>query len=712
MMKGKERDKMIFETAKWIAAPDTEQPSPLFRRAFEIRPGLDSASLAVCGLGYGVFTINGQSVTEDVLTTPLTKFDATVLYNVYDVTALLTEGENAAGVMLGNGWYHDVSVTWDYEKASWRHHPKFIFRLELSYEDGSRVSICSDAKWKTHPGPCTYNQVRRGECWDARKELIGFDTPGFEENGWTAAFVCRPPGGVLRQTGMPPIRVTETIPAKEIFPGVFDLGQNISGWARIHVSGEAGQSVSLTYSERICPDGSLDTEEINRFCEKDPFANRDVYILKGGEAVWEPHFCYHGFRYVKCEGEATVQLIEGRVVHTDLERVGEFSCGDDMLNRIHKAVGWSTLTNYHSIPTDCPHREQNGWTGDALMSCEQTLMNFEMTEAYRKWLRDFGDVQRPSGQLPGIIPTSSWGFNWGSGPAWDSALILIPYYVWKYTGNLSLAEEFWPNMERYMRYLQSMEEEGTVEFGLGDWCAPENTQICPVRMTDTAYYYADARSMGEMARALGHAPAVWEDTACRVKEAFRRMFVRDGSVEPESQTAYACAIYQGLLEKEECPAAAARLNELVVEKDFHIDCGILGTKYIFRALSDYGYGETIYRMVVNPTYPSYAWWIKNGMTTLCEDWEMKQSLNHHMFSEVELWFYRYLAGIRMDEEERVIAPVFLPQISWVQAKHRDLSVFWNAEYVEVVTEKPAVLVLDGKRISLPVGSSRVERKGI
>ena len=617
----------MFESAKWIAAPDTQQASPLFRRAFTVEPGLQSASLSLCALGYGVATVNGKPVTEDVLTTPLTKFDATLLYNTYDVTPLLTEGQNALGVMLGNGWYNDVAATWDYEKAPWRHHPKLLAQLDLFYQDGSQETVVTDPSWSTADGPCRYNHVRCGEVWDARLEQPGWDCPGFPAPGWKAARVCRAPGGELKPADLPPIRVVRTLETKEVFPGVYDLGENTAGWVRISLSGEAGAQVDLLYSERLNPDGTFDTEDMNRFCAEE-FAHHDRYFLKG----------------------------------------------------------------------------------EGVESWEQALLNFDMTDAYRKWLRDFVDCQRPSGQLPGIVPTGGWGYNWGSGPAWDSALILIPYYVWRYTGDLSLIQEFWPNMVQYMDYLSTMTVDGLVDFGLGDWCPPKGAALCPTQLTDTAYAYADAMAMAEMAFELDKPTGPWEDQAWESRTAFREKYVRDGKVIPESQTAYACAIYQGLLDREEVEAAAARLNELVLEKGCHIDCGILGNKYIYRSLADFGYGETLYRMVTNPTCPSYAWWIANGMTTLCEDWEMTISLNHHMFSEVDLWFYRYLAGIQLDEDRLTIAPQCLPQLEWVKAESRGVKVYWDREKVQIDTPRQALLVLDGQQRLLMPGSYTFPRE--
>lgn len=711
---------MFLPQAKWIAAPfaaftfarDAADalPSPLFRKEFELNGVPREAVLSVCGLGFGVVTINGRPVTGDVLTTPFTKYDATVLYRTYEVAGLLHAGTNAIGVMLGNGWYNDITDHWDFEKASWRHHPKLILSLQLAFDGGEAQAVVSDSSWKTHPGPVVFNHVRCGDRYDAQRVQNGFDRPGYEDGGWESAFVCRGPGGILKEAKLPPVRITRTPPMDEIFPHVYDARQNLSGWAKIRVRGPAGQRISLRYAERVKPDGTLDTEHINQYLHAE-LVHCDEYICAGNGRweEWEPCFCYHGFRYVAVSGAPEDFAIEARVVHTDLPSVGEFSCSDDLLNQIHSACRQSTLTNFVSVPTDCPHREQNGWTGDALLSCEQALMNFDMNAAYAKWLNDFRDVQRPSGQLPGIIPTGGWGFNWGSGPAWDSALILIPLYVYRYTKDDGLLREMWDCMERYLSFLSTMEEDGIVAFGLGDWCAPAGTVPCPAALTDTAYYYADAVAMAEGAHILGKDDAPYRALADRIRRAFRSRFLKNGLPDPLGQTSLACALFQGLLEPGETARAAARLDALVRENGDHIDCGILGAKYIFRALSDHGYAETLYRMVTNPTCPSYACWMRNGMTTLCEDWEMKKSLNHHMFSEVDLWFYRYIAGIRCDGEALVIAPVFLNALDWVRASHRGISVCWDRSRIRVTVPRPATLIFDGRTIPLPAGESVFDR---
>lgn len=424
------------------------------------------------------------------------------------------------------------------------------------------------------------------------------------------------------------------------------------------------------------------------------------------EALHE--FYTTGEKTFSTEYRANVRRIVGSCVQ---QLIIESSIGEicRMRQTIHSATRWATLSNYHSIPTDCPHREQNGWTGDAQLSAEQALMNFDMVAAYEKWLSDFRDVQRPSGQIPGIVPSAGWGYNWGSGPAWDSALILIPLYVWRYTKCDRILRNMWDCMERYMQYMGSMADDYIVDFGLGDWCPPATTVPCPSVLTDTAYYYADAMAMAEAAEVIGKDGAAYRLLADRVRAAFRKKFLKNGLPVPESQTSLACVIFQGLLDPDEKAPAAARLAELVKENDYHIDCGILGTKYIFRALSDFGYDDVLYSIVTNPTGPSYANWILHGMTTLCEDWAMKESLNHHMFSEVDLWFYRSLAGIHRDEDELVIAPSFVEGLDWVQANHKDVSVSWNAEKIVVTVNENARLVLPDREIRLIPGTTVVGR---
>ena len=701
----------MFEHAKWIAKNKTEKilPAPLFRKTFSVEKSVASAQLHACGLGLGEYYLNGHKVSNDVLCTPFTKYDSTVIYTSYDVTSLLQPGDNAIGAILGHGCYIFSFPRFDYFKPLWLHHTKLILQLDITYTDGTTQQICSDRSWKSFDSPIVYNETKRGEIYDARLEIPGWDTAEFDDSNWLPVFVCRSPGGVIRSTDCPPIRVCAEYPAKKIYDTVYDIGQNISGWVKIKVRGQRGQKIVIRYAEILKDDGTPDFEKLNTI--PGAITHSDTYICKGdGIEEWAPRFAYHGFRYFDVTGAPEEFEAVGQFIHTDLDIWGEFQCSDDTLNMIHHMCRMSTLSNAMGLVTDCPTREQNGWTGDALLSVDQSIMNYDMDGLYRKWFQDIRDEQRPSGQIPGIAPTGGFGYNWGSGPVYDAVLILTPWLMYKYTGSARLLQENWDSMKRYMNFIATMAEDGITDFGLGDWCPPPDVNITPSALTDTAYYYLDCVTMAKCAGLLEEDPSEYLQTAQEIRQAWRNRYMTDGLVNVPTQTAVSCAIYCGLLEAQEFIPNAALLNQLVVDQDYHITCGIYGTKFIFSALSEFGYDETLYKMVTHPTMPSYAYWISQGMTTLGENWNMKDSLNHHMFSEVDMWFYQYLAGIRLDETGLTIQPHFLEHLDYVHASHRDIHVSWDRNSISVTADRPFTLILNGMASQHPVGSHSFPRE--
>lgn len=700
----------MFENAKWIAESDNIKEitaAPLFRKTFIVNKPIKKAELYACGLGHACYYINGRNITDEVMITPISKYDTRIYYSKFDVTEFLTNGKNAIGCVLGNGWYFVTYPRWDFYKPDWMHHPKLILKLMIEYADGSTDEVVSDTSWKTAKSAIVYNEDRRGEIYDARLYIDGWNEPDFDDGEWNNAFICRGAGGVFQKIDFPVIKVTNRFKAVRVSPNVYDIGRNISGWIRLKVSGERGTEVKIRYAEVIGADGDIEPERLNTIIGSD--THTDKYILSGnGVEEWAPRFAYHGFRYAEITGDAEIIEVISEVVHSDVKTIGEFECSDDMLNKIHNASVWSTITNIQGIITDCTQREQNGWTGDALLSAEQSLMNFDIVSIYKKWLVDICDTQRPNGQISCIAPTSGWGYNWGSGPAWDSALILIPYYIYKYTGDKSVLAKMWDNMALYMKFIESMSDKNEVCFGLGDWCAPEGAKLCPTVITDTAYFYVDNKVMAMCARLLEKDDGVYQRRAAEIKKSFRDKYIKNDFYLGDNTTAIACAIYQDLYNDDEKALAAKRLNELYSEGKYHIDCGILGIKYLYTALSEYGYAETAYRLTTNPEFPSYAYWILNGMTTLCETWDMSNSCNHHMFSEVDMWMYKYIAGIRIDEGGGSvrIEPCYIPEIDWVTASNRGISVHYDKEKIEITSDIPAVYVAqNGKEIKLDTGKN-------
>lgn len=709
----------VFENVKWIRykEPHTpygyslDFPMPYIRKSFEIKPDVEKVILNICALGYGTCYLNGQPVTQDLFTTPVSAYDKTVYYNTYDVTHLALTGKNAIGVILGNGWYNDPCQTWSFVAATWRDMPKLLAEIVICYKDGLQERIATDSGWKMHAGPLLYNHSRSGEIYDARLEIEGWNLPDFNEEDWEDGMVTNGPGGILKKNSTPPIRCLATIQPVFIGNGIYDLQENISGWVQCKVQGQAGDRIWVIYAERLNPDGTLNYENENGLNQSLNRIQSDEYILKGTEEeTWEPMFTYHGFQYFQIEGSPKILEVTAKRIHTDLETIGDFQCSDEMLNQIHRASVRSTLTNCFGIPTDCPQREQLGWTGDAAISAEQSIMNFDMEAVYRKWMDDFEDAQRPDGQLPSIVPTPA-NFGWNGGPAWDCAFILIPYYLYRYTGKKDLIEKHYPAFEKYMDFLHTMAEEDCLPYvALGDWAPPKVTRRIDHGITANCYYHTLAVVMAECAEILGKDPTGYRELAQRIRQSYYRNYILPKAPDMDSQSAIACGIYHGMYEQKDIPEAVNRLVQLIEEDQEHFHTGILGTKAMFTVLTENGQAELLYRMITNPTMPSYAYWIRQGMTTLCEHWDMTASRNHHMYSEVDFWFYKYLAGIQIQGEEIRIKPCFLKEVKWVKCYHNEIRVSWDESRITVTVPREATLILDGKEIRLKPGTTVIERK--
>ncbi len=703
-------------TARWIAAdtksrenPATEQPAPYFRTEFTLAGRPVAGRAWVCGLGWYELHVNGARSGDGELQPAFTRYDARALYVTHDITPLLREGRNALGTVLGTGWYdHTATDVWDFKQAPWRDQPKLILQVHVRLADGTETTVISSPAWRWQHGPIVADALRNGEQYDACRELTGWDEPGYDQSGWHPVRITQSPGGLLASQQMTPIRVSETIvPVSVNEPGpgvfVFDLGRNITGRARIRAQGKRGSAVVLRYAEKLKDTGDIDQSNIDTMTKSGSF-QADSYAFKGTDVEeWESRFSSHGFQYVQAKGwpgRPTAADLDGRAVHTDFEPRGEFSCSLPLLNAIHEACRRSTLYNYHGFPTDCPQRERNGWTGDAQLSAEQALFNFDMDSAYRKWMADIRDCQRPSGQIPAIVPTGGWGFRFGSGPAWDSAALLIPWYLYVYRGDAALLDEHYECMRRYVEFLGTMENGGIVDFGLGDWCPPEwkpsviwnPTYRCPAALTDTAYYAVDARILSAAARVTGRADDAerYDALARRIRSAFRGKFLdtATGKVVGDCQASHSCALYQGMVDPAEKPRVLERLVETVEKAGRHIDTGMLGAKYVMHSLTDAGRVDLAWAMATQTTWPGWGDFIRRGATTLWETWSGDSSRNHHMFSDIGAWFYRGLAGLAPDPAEPgfrhfTLTPRPVGDLALVTARHRSpygwIEVEWRAQ---------------------------------
>jgi alpha-L-rhamnosidase len=652
--------------SQWIGGDSSlpePAPAPFLRRPFEVHGKVARATLFASGLGYAELHLNGQKLGGNTERDPgYTNFDKRDLYVAHDVTSALRQGRNALGAILGTGWYdvHDLA-TWRFEQAPWRGRPRLRLVLNLDYADGHSEVVISDPSWKESTGPILTDGIYTGETYDARKEIPGWDKPGFDDRSWSGATVMPAPKGVLSALICPPIAITETIKAKKIIEtrsGVYlvDFGQNLAGHVRLKVSGPAGSKITMRYSERVKPDGAIERSQIDVFMTKanppQPFQT-DTYICKGeGTEVWEQRFSYSGFRYAEVTGfpgKPTLDNFEARLAGTDFENAGTFECSNDLLNKIQQATRYSYRSNAQSIPTDCPQREKNGWTGDAQLAAEAGLMNFKSAPFYTKWLDDLDDGQFASGALTVIVPSGGWGGG-ATHPAWDSAFLIVAHDLYKYMGDTRALTAHYEGLKRYVDFLSAQSKEDVVPFdSLGDWL-PWKTETSS-QLTSTVFLYVDARIVAEAAGLQGRADDVQKYTALaeRVKAAFAPHFLKPGTYDDATQTALSMAVYFGLVEQQEKQEALAALVRNV-ERQGHIDTGILGAKFILRALSEADRTDVAYKFVDHKEQPGWGWWILQGATTLWEDWKGESSLNHIMFGDVSNWFYQWIAGIGLDPD--------------------------------------------------------------
>ncbi|HOP61538.1 MAG TPA: family 78 glycoside hydrolase catalytic domain [Candidatus Saccharicenans sp.] len=620
----------------------------LLRREFILPEEPRRARAYIAGLGYYELHLNGRKVGNHVLDPGWTNYKKRVLYATYDVTRLLRKGKNAIGVMLGQGWYKSRAL---------------MFELYVEDASGNVTEIHSDSSWQTAAGPILEDSIYHGETYDARLEQPGWDRPDFAAPaaatpaGWHPASLVEGPGGVLSSQMMPAIQVIDTIlpltmtnPAPGVY--VFDLGQNISGWAQLRVNGPAGTDIRLRFSELLYDNGLINQENLRSARAE------DHYILRGDGAteVWEPRFTYHGFRYIEVTGfPGTPKLdsIRGRVVHTAVSPAGNFSASTQILNDIQHLILWGQKTNLHSIPTDCCQRDERmGWMGDAQVTAEEAMMNFDMAAFYTNFLRTICDEQAADGSITDTVP-HVWGQR-PADPAWGTAYPLIAWYMYQNYGDRRLIEDYYDSLKKYVEFLRGKAENGLLKYSYyGDWVAIEK---CPGSLVSTFYYYYDTKVLADMARLINKTAdaQAYDKLAGDIKAAFNREFFDPKTRHyGPTQTANALPLFIGLAtDKERGPAWSELFNDLVYEHDSHLTTGIIGTKYILDVLTSTGNSDLAYDILTKTDFPSYGYMIKNGATTLWEIWQQREgpsmnSHNHPMFGSIGAWFYRALAGINI-----------------------------------------------------------------
>ncbi len=630
------------------------------RKPFATKPKVKFAHCCVSGIGYYELRLNGGKVGDHLLDPGQTDYNQCALYSTYDVTDLLTEGNNVVGLILGNGRHIKA---YEYGK------PRGIFQLFVEYEDGSKDTVRSDGDWKTAHGPIMENGMYFGERYDARREMPGWDTFDFDDSAWEQVEVVD--GPLLSAQISPPIRASQTLKPKEIHRPesntntyVYDFGQNYTGWVRLSVEGSAGTEVKLRFSELVNDDYTLHRKTL-RGAEA-----TEVYILKGfGQEVYEPRFTYHGFRYVEITGypgTPDLDTIEGRFVHSDVKPVGRLQCSNKLINALHRNIYWGQLSNLMSIPTDCPQREERmGWMGDAQLACEESFYNFHMVSFYAKYLNDIRHAQKEDGSLSDVIP-AYWAI-YPADPAWGSAYVTIAWYCYLFTGDTRIPEDHFESMKRYVTFLRNSTDDLIIRTlgKFGDWCPPGSIlpTKTPIEFTSTWYFYHDTLLLSRMAKVLKKNEDFSELTelAERIKLAFNREFLKNGRYSTirngmlsdiyMSQTSQSLPLYLDMVPDNQKQQALDNLKTAVIsQSDCHVDTGIVGTRYLFDVLTANGLADVAYKVATRRTYPGFGYMIEEGATTLWERWEKLEgsgmnSHNHIMLGSIDAWFYRVLTGI-------------------------------------------------------------------
>jgi len=682
--------------AKWIGAAEKTE-TVLLRGEIAVRPGLRRAVAAVCGLGQYEMSVNGKKVGDALLTPGWTNYKKTCLYDEMDVTAMLHEGNNALGMILGNGMYN-VAKNGRYTKFVGTFGAlKAIAQVRLEYADGTVEVVGTDERWRTSAGPITLSSIYGGEDEDARLEKKGWDEPDFNASAWPAAAVVEGPSGVLRgqSCAAPAIRAFEVFqPGKRttLASGaeVIDFGQNASQMPRITAHGAAGAMV------RLIPGETLNAK--TGAAEQGPGGGPSYwqYTLRGeGSETWFPKFFYRGYRYLQVERTAAtngelpvVDAVESVVVHADAEPVGTFECSNELFNRIHTLVRWAQRSNMVSVLTDCPHREKLGWLEEDHLNGPALRYEFDLGRLFGKIENDMADSQLADGLVPNIAPEytvfgpeATNAFR--NSPEWGSAFLLVPWQQYEFTGDVELFRAHYEKMKRYVGYLESRAAGGIVNYGLGDWYdigpkRPGVAQLTPKALTATAFYFADTEILGKVAGLLGKKEdaAEYAKKAAAIKQAFNEKFFDAGKEQyaTGSQCANAIPLVMGLVEDAH---RAAVLQAIVKDVQAHgnaFTAGDVGYRYLLRALADGGRSDVIFEMNNQSDKPGYGYQLKMGATSLTEAWnaDPRSSQNHFMLGQIMEWFYHDLAGIQSDGagfRKIIIKPAMVGTMAWAKGSY-------------------------------------------
>ena len=665
--------------AKWITVGYTEdslqQPSPSFRKTFAANKKVQSATAYITSLGLYEAFLNGKRIGNAYLTPGWTSYNKRLQYQVYDVTPLLQNGNNAVGVMLGSGWYRG-NIGFQGSRNFYGKSLALLFQLNIAYTDGSTETVVSDGSWKSSTGAIRSSEIYHGELYDAREEKEGWMTAAYNDGGWSEVREIEAPKTSLIATYNEPVTKHETFKPVKIFRTpkgelVADFGQNLVGLVQLKVKGKNGDRVTISHAEVLDKAGNFYTENLRAAKQQ------NTYVLKGGgEEVYEPHFTFQGFRYIKVEGfpgELRPENLTATALYSDMPVTGSFTSSHPLLNQLQHNIQWGQQGNFLDVPTDCPQRDERlGWTGDAQVFARTASFNRNVHSFFTKWLKDVTADQLPNGSVPFVVPNVLGSGSAGSA-GWADVATIIPWTMYQAYGDKKLLEEQYPSMKAWVGYMQknSTGDLWNKGFHFGDWLfyRPNDDNDGRSAITDKyliaqAFYAHSTQLLINAARVLGKAEdaATYSALLQRIKDAFLKEYVTpSGRLVSSSQTAYVLALHFDLLPESLRAQAAERLVQNIRSYNNHLTTGFLGTPYLCHVLSRFGYTDVAYQLLLQESYPSWLYPVKMGATTIWERWDGQKpdstfqtpgmnSFNHYAYGAIGDWMYRVTTGIDTDPE--------------------------------------------------------------
>jgi alpha-L-rhamnosidase len=660
--------------AQWITPGYVEdtinRPSPLMRKEFALNKKIKSAVAYITAHGLYEANINGKRVGEAYLTPGWTSYKNRLQYQTYDVTDMLKDGKNAIGVMLGNGWYRGI-IGYSDKRNVYGKDIALLMQINITYEDGTTGLITSDESWKSSTGEVLYSEIYNGETIDHNKVQAGWTQPGFNDSQWGAVHTQDYSKKILIATYNEMIRKHETFKPLRIFKTpkneqVIDFGQNLVGWVVLKVKGKAGDKITVSHAEVLDKLGNFYTENLRAA------KAQDTYILKGdGEEIFEPHFTFHGFQFIRIEGYPGDVIkpedVTAVALYSDMKPTGTFTTSNPLINQLQHNIQWGQKGNFLDVPTDCPQRDERlGWTGDAQVFSRTATFNMNVNDFFAKWLKDVAADQSPAGVVPFVIP-NCLGFTQGS-TGWADVSTVIPWNMYLAYGDKRILQNQYSSMKAWVDYMQhqSKNDLWNTGFHFGDWLfysrdddTDGSSAITDKYFIAQCFYAYSTQLLINAAIVLNKQDDVTYYTGLlkRIKDAFYKEYVTpNGRLVSGTQTAYTLALNFDMLPESLRDQAATRLVENIHAYGDHLTTGFLGTPYLCHVLTRFGKDDIAYRLLLQDTYPSWLYPVKMGATTIWERWDgirpdktfeaaSMNSFNHYSYGAIGDWMYRVMAGM-------------------------------------------------------------------